>query len=81
MTVDIEKMRADMRGEARKFILQAIVAAIAAIGVGVGIGNLIWGHQPPQPQPQSFIHPVAAGDDDPGAAVFVAAVGRPQWSK
>ena len=51
MAVNIEKMRADMRWEARKFAVSAIVAAAALIGAGVGIGNLIWAHKPLPPAP------------------------------
>ena len=47
MTINIEKLRADIRWESRKFVLQAVVALAAAIGVGVGIGNLIWNHPGP----------------------------------
>ncbi len=42
MSVSIEKMRADLRREARKFAVAAILATAAAVGAGVGIGNLIW---------------------------------------
>ncbi|MBV8614303.1 MAG: hypothetical protein JOY66_11105 [Acetobacteraceae bacterium] len=55
MAVNIEKMRADMRWEARKFAVSAILAAAALIGAGVAIGNLIWAHKtqplPPAPPP------------------------------
>jgi len=57
MTVNIEKMRADMAAQNRqlaweswKFALQLLLALIAAPGVGVGIGNLIW-NRPQQSQP------------------------------
>ncbi|MEA2745437.1 MAG: hypothetical protein QOG25_3808 [Acetobacteraceae bacterium] len=50
MTINIEKMRSDMRWEARKFLVSAILAMAAAVGAGVAIGNLIWNH-PQQPQP------------------------------
>ncbi len=50
MTINIEKLRTDMKWETRKFLVSAILATAAAIGAGVGIGNLIWGHrEPPQP--------------------------------
>jgi anti-sigma-K factor RskA len=49
MTIDIEKMRQDQRWEARKFALSAILAVAAAVGAGVGLGNLIWAHREPQP--------------------------------
>ncbi len=44
MTVNIEKMRTDMKAENRRFLVSAIVVAAACIGAGVGIGNLIWAH-------------------------------------
>jgi anti-sigma-K factor RskA len=49
MTVNIEKMRNDMKWEARKFLVSAILATAAAVGAGVGIGNLIWAHREPTP--------------------------------
>ncbi len=57
MALNIEKMRADMRWESRKFLVSAILATAAAVGAGVGIGNLIWGHTPPAspPPPQVII--------------------------
>ena len=57
MAVNIEKMRADMRWEARKFAVSAIVAAAALIGAGVGIGNLIWAHKT-QPLPPAPLPPI-----------------------
>lgn len=55
MTVNIEKMRSDMeqqhKWETRKFLMSTILATAAAIGAGVGIGNLIWGRQPPPQTP------------------------------
>ena len=46
MTVNIEKMRADLKWEARKFLLQIVVAVIAALGVGVAIGSWIRARNP-----------------------------------
>jgi hypothetical protein len=54
MTVNIEKMRADMRWEARKFAISAIVAAAALIGAGVAIGNYV-ATRPLQPPPPIII--------------------------
>ena len=45
MTINIEKLRTDMKWETRKFLVSAILATAAAIGAGVGIGNLIWAHR------------------------------------
>jgi hypothetical protein len=39
MTINIEKMQSDMRWEARKFAVSAIVAAAALLVAGVAIGN------------------------------------------
>ncbi len=52
--LNIEKMRTDMRWEARKFLVSAILAVAAATGAGVGIGNLIWARRP-SPAPQVVI--------------------------
>jgi hypothetical protein len=49
MTINIEKMRTDMKWEARKFAISAVLAAAAAVGAGVAIGNAIWAHREPQP--------------------------------
>jgi hypothetical protein len=57
MAVNIEKMRADMRWEARKFAVSAIVATAAAVGAGMGIGNLIWAHRT-QPAPSAALPPI-----------------------
>ena len=40
--IDVEKMRADMKGEARRFAMQVCIGLIAAVGVGIGIGYLVW---------------------------------------
>ena len=39
MTVNIEKMRSDMKWEARKFLLSAVLATAAAVGAGIAIGS------------------------------------------
>jgi hypothetical protein len=50
MTINIEKLRNDQKWETRKFVVSAILATAAAVGAGVGIGNLIWAHhEPPAP--------------------------------
>jgi len=60
MTVNIEKMRSDLKWETCKFALSAIIATAAAVGAGVGIGNLIWAHpQPPSPPAQIIFQPGA----------------------
>ena len=41
MTINIEKMRQDMRWEARKFTLQAITAAAALLAAGGVIGGVV----------------------------------------
>ena len=49
MTVNIEKMRSEMRWEARKFAASVVLAGAALLGAGVGLGNLIWAHRTPSP--------------------------------
>ena len=61
MTVNIEKMRSDMRWEARKFLVSAILATAAAVGAGVAIGNLIWNHPPPAPAAPVSVYQVPPG--------------------
>jgi hypothetical protein len=41
MTINIEKMRADMKWETRKFAIQAIVAGAALLGAGVALGTYL----------------------------------------
>ena len=56
MTVNIEKIRADMKWETRKFVLQAVVAGAALLGAGAAIGTyLARREQPPAPAPQVYI--------------------------
>jgi hypothetical protein len=55
MTVNIEKMRGDMKWEARKFAVSAILATAAAAGAGVAIGNLIWNN--PRAPARQFVLP------------------------
>lgn len=40
LTVKIEKMRADLRWEAKKFILQAIIASAALMSAGAALAVL-----------------------------------------
>lgn len=58
MTINIEKMRFDMaqlqKWETRKFVVSLLLATAASVGAGVGIGNLIWAHNPP-PAPAPII--------------------------
>lgn len=49
MTVNIEKMRSDMKWEARKFLLSAVLATAAAVGAGIAIGSYFTSHSQPQP--------------------------------
>lgn len=39
MTIQIERLRQEMRMESRKFIVQIALALTAALGVGVAIGR------------------------------------------
>ncbi len=39
IAVNIEKMRADMRWEAKKFAVSAVLAAAALVGAGLAIGS------------------------------------------
>lgn len=41
MTVNIEKMRKDMRYESRKFILQIVATIAVSIGAGVALTNWV----------------------------------------
>ncbi len=41
MTVNIEKMRKDMRYESRKFVLQIIAIIAVSIGAGVALTNWV----------------------------------------
>jgi hypothetical protein len=45
MTVNIEKMRMEMKMEARKFLIQALFAAAACVGAGVALGRFLLFHQ------------------------------------
>jgi hypothetical protein len=39
MTIQIERLRQEIRMENRKFAVQLVVALVAALGVGVAIGR------------------------------------------
>ena len=39
MTIQIERIRQEMRMENRKFIVQLVLALTAAVGVGVALGR------------------------------------------
>lgn len=67
MTINIEKMRSDMRWEARKFFVQALVAAAALVGAGVAIGNYVASHRPTEPPAQVIQLP-------PGSTITVSPV-------
>ena len=45
MTVNIEKMRQEMRWEARKFLVATVTAAAALLVAGVVLGRFILFHQ------------------------------------
>lgn len=49
MALNIEKMRADMAWETRKFVVSIVLSAAALVGAGVAIGNYV-SRQPPTPQ-------------------------------
>lgn len=45
MTLNVEKMRHDMKWEVRKFIVACVIAAVGLIGAGIGLANLFgWHH-------------------------------------
>jgi hypothetical protein len=39
MTIQIERLRQEMRTENRKFLLQIVLALIAALGAGIALGR------------------------------------------
>jgi hypothetical protein len=41
LTINIEKLRADLRWEARKFLIQALAASAALLAAGAGIATLV----------------------------------------
>jgi hypothetical protein len=44
MTIQIERLRQEIRMENRKFVMQAILAAAALLGVGIAIGRFVLFH-------------------------------------
>ena len=56
--VNIDNMRADMRWENRKFLVQAIVAAAVCVGAGVALANYVNGRPaiPAAPLPPQIIY-------------------------
>jgi hypothetical protein len=59
MAINIEKMRADMVWESRRFLLQAVVSAAALVGAGAALGNYLARREPapPPPPPQVIFQP------------------------
>jgi hypothetical protein len=39
MTIQIERLRQEIRSENRKFLLQVLLALIAALGAGIALGR------------------------------------------
>lgn len=64
MTINIEKMRSDMRWETRRFVGSAIVATAAVGAAGAAIGSYLTKLQQPQTtiiqQQPSYAPPVGA---------------------
>lgn len=58
MTINIEKLRNDIRDESRKFMLQLVVAIAASVGAGVALSN--WVNTRPSPAPGSQAVPAPA---------------------
>ena len=50
MTINIDKMHADMRWETRKFVVSLLLGTAAAVGAGAALGTYI-ARQPQQPLP------------------------------
>ena len=44
MATQEERLRQEIRMENRKFVVQALIALVAAIGVGVAIGRFVLFH-------------------------------------
>ena len=44
MTIQIERLRQELRMENRKFIVQLVIAIAASVGVGIAIGRFILSH-------------------------------------
>lgn len=43
MTIQIERLRQEIRMENRKFFIQALIAAAALLGAGIAIGRFLLG--------------------------------------
>ena len=43
MTVNIQKLRNELKWEGRKVMLQTIIAIAAAVGAGVALGRVLFG--------------------------------------
>jgi hypothetical protein len=43
MTINIEKIKHDMKWDARRFAVQIILALAAAVAAGVALGKLLFG--------------------------------------
>ena len=44
MTIQIERLRREIRMENRKFIVQTVIAAAALLGAGIAIGRFLLFH-------------------------------------
>jgi hypothetical protein len=44
MTINIEKMRTEMRWETRKFVVQVVLAAAALFATGIAVGRFFLSH-------------------------------------
>lgn len=44
MTIQIERLRQEMRMESRKFAVQFVLALAAAVGVGIALGRFLVFH-------------------------------------
>ncbi len=63
MAVNIEKMRADMRWETKKFVVSAVIGAAALVGAGIAMGNYFT-----RQGPQVIFQPGAIVVQQPNAA-------------
>jgi MFS superfamily sulfate permease-like transporter len=67
---DAETTRRQQAWDLRKFIIATLVSAVlalaAAIGAGVGIGNLIWAHREATPTQQFILPPGTTIQIGPG---------------
>lgn len=55
MQTNIEKMRADMKWENRKFGVSLVIASAALVAAGAALGNYIATRPVPTPPPQTII--------------------------